>query len=131
MGLYRPKTKGRFNPRSREGSDVRDIHIAHLTPRFNPRSREGSDTPRPRPTEGAWVFQSTLPRGERRAGLSTGAAVLSFNPRSREGSDAGHEEHWEQRGSFNPRSREGSDSQPSADEAGHEVSIHAPARGAT
>ena len=35
-----------FNPRSREGSDVRRIYTLFLYPDFNPRSREGSDAAR-------------------------------------------------------------------------------------
>ena len=78
-----------FNPRSREGSDVKSAFI--LIPGktdFNPRSREGSDSFgyvavidqgdfNPRSREGSDIqyssghlsyilFQSTLPRGERR-----------------------------------------------------------------
>ncbi len=85
----------RFNPRSREGSDNHAANVSQFIqnlPCFNPRSREGSDgksgkadaeMPCPRvsihaPARGATVrrkvtfnapvrlFQSTLPRGERR-----------------------------------------------------------------
>ena len=55
-----------FNPRSREGSDP----SVHLRPcrriHFNPRSREGSDTAAPVLTGMKKIFQSTLPRRERR-----------------------------------------------------------------
>ena len=55
------------------------------------------------------LFQSTLPRRERRPAFMPSGTTLDFNPRSREGSDgscpllSGHLCH------FNPRSREGSD----------------------
>ena len=54
-------------------------------------------------------FQSTLPRGERPATELNGVVELGFNPRSRGGSDATKE--WEDKLD--------------------EVSIHAPAGGAT
>ncbi len=54
-----------FNPRSREGSDLRTIWWGIVLSRF----------------------QSALPRGERR-GVGVVLWILgSFNPRSREGSD--------------------------------------------
>ena len=56
---------GHFNPRSREGSDIRDCDI----------SREHV------------AFQSTLPRGERRGRQQDAFWDRHFNPRSREGSD--------------------------------------------
>ena len=120
-----------FNPRSREGSDVRPLFdgLVHgisihapvkgatglLTDRhygagnFNPRSREGSD-----------IFDGTG------TNLS-----MDFNPRSREGSDWIRPGIRRGLGYFNPRSREGSDRRrrrrlPKAD-----VSIHAPVKGAT
>ena len=79
----------RFNPRSREGSDVFKVKTAVLIlyvsihapargatgtnwPRhgtancFNPRSREGSDACSLAKADSDRLFQSTLPRGERR-----------------------------------------------------------------
>ena len=99
------------------------------------------------------LFQSTLPRGERRRSCSLTVASGNFNPRSREGSDATYklllqsnprfqstlprgERHGSdlkllQRRNFNPRSREGSDTARSSTDAVTNISIHAPARGAT
>ena len=55
-----------FNPRSREGSDgILRSHVYRLTD-FNPRSREGSDIFQ-FSNIFCCKFQSTLPRGERRA----------------------------------------------------------------
>ena len=76
---------------------------------FNPRSREGSDNGTIDGALRTRRFQSTLPRGERRF-----CSVFISN-----GSD------------FNPRSREGSDSDGRIACYVHEISIHAPARGAT
>ena len=146
---------GRFNPRSREGSDGCQIEASLSFYGFNPRSREGSDGIQLEFSAFLGEFQSTLPRRER----LFSAYVLSqipccFNPRSREGSDVirmhffcfdivsihapakgatwrGSWSPWSRYG-FNPRSREGSDEAiESVDESGAYVSIHAPAKGAT
>ena len=98
-----------FNPRSREGSDSSILilifggrEFQSTLPRgerrqgsntpaqpvdFNPRSREGSDNPRRRNTGIVGKFQSTLPRGERHLSDDKCAVAKDFNPRSREGSD--------------------------------------------
>ena len=101
-----------FNPRSREGSDQRPSAHADSLQNISIHA----------PARGAtdfWkasscfslVFQSTLPRGERRFSTFT---------------------HFSPRPYFNPRSREGSDEKGFADNLlEDEISIHAPARGAT
>ena len=142
-----------FNPRSREGSDQAAAKESRGGGNFNPRSREGSDVGRCNlerltaisihaPAKGATyfdylkvsvrIFQSTLPRRERRASYETRTSGRCyFNPRSREGSDSSansiinrqtlfqstlprRERHPAPLPShplqhFNPRSREGSD----------------------
>ena len=55
-----------FNPRSHEGSDQRGIDIPFSPPYFNPRSHEGSDFSVFFSSSSGFLFQSTLPRGERR-----------------------------------------------------------------
>ena len=76
-----------FNPRSREGSDSVPPAIPVDTDYFNPRSHGGE---RPNAMSGSrkdYLFQPTLPRGER---PETGGSVKGrryFNPRSHEGSD--------------------------------------------
>ena len=56
------------------------------------------------------LFQSTLPRGERRKGSRRRMIGRNFNPRSREGSDTAVTTAISNVASnFNPRSREGSD----------------------
>ena len=99
------------------------------------------------------LFQSTLPRRERPGSIGRYYAVCHFNPRSREGSDGFSQCHWPHQPYFNPRSREGSDrpapfpswacryfnprSREGSDVAALEgkadtqISIHAPAKGAT
>ena len=103
-----------------------------------------------------WVFQSTLPRRERRENQVCGLvfAVNDFNPRSREGSDDFILHSFTAVCYFNPRSREGSDTAPpvkaihntpfqstlprrerrshqSTKDTSPKISIHAPAKGAT
>ena len=56
---------------------------------------------------------------------------MNFNPRSREGSDDGFKDFFIFAFNFNPRSREGSDDLDKIVEQLEEISIHAPARGAT
>ena len=102
-------SSGRFNSRSRMGSDNRPPRRGGPWRRFNSRSRMGSDSPRSRPRR----------------------PPESFNSRSRMGSDlflsvaltAGH--------CFNSRSRMGSDPRPLLRPVTRRVSIHAPAWGAT
>ena len=55
-----------------------------------------------------------------------------FNPRAREGRDSRHPLHLTEAGRFNPRAREGRDAIDITKRGNWiEVSIHAPARGAT
>ncbi len=122
-----------FNPRSRVGSDPIDSEWCYTFTCFNPRSRVGSDCGfsecpgfavgvsihapawgatadfNPNSVEGM-LFQSTLPRGERRPIVAEWSyTFFSFNPRSRVGSDRQIRRRRKSRCSFNPRSRVGSD----------------------
>ena len=56
-----------FNPRSREGSDKYPFPTSRTNYDFNPRSREGSDRSSSGRSAFVPVFQSTLPRRERRS----------------------------------------------------------------
>ena len=77
-----------FNPRSREGSDHNRFFMCHLLKYFNPRSREGSDSH----VLLSCIFQYISIRAPARGATLhlTGLSYhpLYFNPRSREGSDA-------------------------------------------
>ena len=99
-----------FNPRSREGSDaLLDTRKQNLT-YFNPRSREGSDLP---------VH-------------SSGRSLCYFNPRSREGSDVILVVLLVTLDAFQstlPR-RERLDA-AELERLHRDISIHAPAKGAT
>ena len=97
-----------FNPRSREGSDPRyvDVIVDRWISIHAP-ARGATHLPKTLFRFGA--FQSTLPRGERHGQRRWAAACKNFNPRSREGSDSDGE----------------------LVDLLKEISIHAPARGAT
>ena len=122
-----------FNPRSREGSDLRLAFLSsRLTPRFNPRSREGSDTHDAMilgpfcvsihaPARGATVLAG---RGAR--------PIRRFNPRSREGSDLLKKLHAIADAQFQSTLPRGErPCGPGTQRHAQSVSIHAPARGAT
>ena len=76
-------------------------------------------------------FQSTHPRGVRRRQSVCSPPGASFNPRTREGCDADWLTLTATCPRFNPRTREGCDQQPHLGPLRRQVSIHAPARGAT
>ena len=80
---------------------------------------------------GASTFQSTLPRGERQHNHNVPGTHADFNPRSREGSDPKSTVRSPVLLDFNPRSREGSDKECINLNHILNISIHAPARGAT
>ena len=80
------------------------------------------------------IFQSTHPRGVRRIEcIQVRHSQRDFNPRTREGCDLQHGSHHRSRGKdFNPRTREGCDTNCSSFmHSSRQISIHAPARGAT
>ena len=64
---YSPKY---FNPRSHEGSDATWVLMRQAKQNFNPRSHEGSDFILPAFLGLLRIFQSTLPRRERRQVLA-------------------------------------------------------------
>ena len=86
------------------------VSILRHSPYFNPRTREGCDRPG---SDG-----NTTPR--------------HFNPRTREGCDSSHSKNSDALSHFNPRTREGcDDALVSCADKVLDISIHAPARGAT
>ena len=143
-----------FNPRPREGSDTVDnltpiglfaisIHapargatilmsLASLILSFQSTPPRGERPPAAVVSQVCSEFQSTPPRGERPPYSNTGRSGRNFNPRPREGSDARRRRDFSFLRYFNPRPREGSDEPDVANEYERdEISIHAPARGAT
>ena len=105
----RGRAEGDFNPRSRKGSDPSTEARAITRQHFNPRSRKGSDYSTTKSGFHYHKFQSTLPQGERLSWSLNVPELEYFNPRSRKGSDCGS--------CKNPLDGD--------------ISIHAPARGAT
>ena len=154
-GRYKADQVG-FNPRSREGSDYYQQIGRAIDAGFNPRSREGSDSMRKyilecikvsihAPAKGATaelremklhpsMFQSTLPRRERpRLICPNCGEMVGFNPRSREGSDGKNLQIIIflscQFQSTLPRRERPNPYAPVSKLS--QVSIHAPAKGAT
>ena len=121
-----------FNPRSREGSDSLLAFSAAFSSYFNPRSREGSDRANIGSNTRRTEFQSTLPRGERRlANVWRWRSVRYFNPRSREGSDHGQLHCGSTEDISIHAPARGATTPLYGVENYHVISIHAPARGAT
>ena len=98
-----------FNPRSHERSDFKTLLRIRAKLYFNPRSHERSDRLTKSGTQYQRIFQSTLPREERRYLYHDYYAGRNFNPRSHERSDIAKKLGF----------------------AGEAISIHAPTRGAT
>ena len=166
-----------FNPRAREGRDVKYKHLAGGGMMFQSTRPRGARPCMTSPLPDGLEFQSTRPRGARRPAFPCHAvhdgfnpraregrdvrrlyaslrravsihapargatawiwaladsAAASFNPRAREGRDGSIASRWTHACRFNPRAREGRDQNNGLrDGRVFEVSIHAPARGAT
>ncbi len=143
----------RFNPRAHAGRDAHCVQTCRDNRRFNPRAHAGRDTAaRQRkgekdvsihaPTRGAtpetWqktprsVFQSTRPRGARHVDHGYGVVTLSFNPRAHAGRDPLKSSGKYSNEPFqSTRPRGARRLRPLQVNPGHNVSIHAPTRGAT
>ena len=122
-----------FNPRSRVGSDLRPAGNRSRSLYFNPRSRVGSDLEDADKEQAIRLFQSTLPRGERRAPLLADSILSGyFNPRSRVGSDPRHREIRLCARRFQSTLPRGERPEYEAEQEMRAIiSIHAPAWGAT
>ena len=98
-----------FNPRPRVGGDVASAGGRSLWFDFNPRPRVGGDS-------AADIFQT---------------CNQNFNPRPRVGGDASPPRIKRELLYFNPRPRVGGDRDGSCKQSSRQISIHAPAWGAT
>ena len=98
---------------------------------FNPRSREGSDNFLVRTTTSIYISIHAPAKGATCFYCYILRFINYFNPRSREGSDNERQFISEYYGNFNPRSREGSDNGNEKMMVYEQISIHAPAKGAT
>ena len=88
-------------------------------------------TEQPRTDSAEIPFQFTRPQGARLSRMYFSAARSSFNSRARKGRDLLHQRHRTCGGCFNSRARKGRDVIIALRVEPHDVSIHAPARGAT
>ena len=142
-----------FNPRSREGSDSAAIARVSAWPNFNPRSREGSDGSNLPQFVIDKLFQSTLPRRERRGELlQDGVHIISIHAPAKGATCFGRpKNYWSRFQSTLPRRERphcGVQERPlqifqstlprrerpfsaDASPAARHISIHAPAKGAT
>ena len=107
--LLSKRTQYHFNPRSREGSDIRSGRGGQAVAHFNPRSREGSDIEAAEPARSTNISIHAPVKGATQNCLTWQQSAEHFNPRSREGSDTDRFRLTGGTKYFNPRSREGSD----------------------
>ena len=70
--------RARFNPRAREGRDERSTSKRPWVGCFNPRAREGRDLPEHVGRKVGRLFQSTRPRGARRATPALSSCISLF-----------------------------------------------------
>ena len=128
-----PDQRVDFNPRSRVGSDRVQDHIRITMPNFNPRSRVGSDANLDKAEQINIIFQSTLPRGERRLHRhDSRRGNTDFNPRSRVGSDVSVGDRVLRTGYISIHAPAwGATEHRQNQRMSEHISIHAPAWGAT
>ena len=120
-----------FNPRSREGSDAADDH-GHSDRAISIHAPAKGATAACCISLVARVISIHAPaKGATRCAVWFALSAKHFNPRSREGSDFARPRPQFRYGDFNPRSREGSDRIGRFEIEGMDISIHAPAKGAT
>ena len=122
-----------FNPRSREGSDPRDYLAADTGGNISIHApARGATEKLKADLIDAVLFQSTLPRGERRdaPGYEFQRTIISIHAPAR-GATEFPPHGLKLQLHFNPRSREGSDKAAVYVLDAVTISIHAPARGAT
>ena len=101
---------GCFNPRARVGRDVNTGGLLPQETSFNPRARVGRDSTK---------------------SISRWSTRTSFNPRARVGRDRDPRQVLRDGSRFNPRARVGRDHADHHRPPAQQVSIHAPAWGAT
>ena len=122
-----------FNPRSREGSDREIFDYSAFAFDFNPRSREGSDVISTPAEHGAERISIHAPaRGATKENRIKKLLQGDFNPRSREGSDRGELTTGGYQRRFQSTLPRGERLKGyNVDIVANNISIHAPAKGAT
>ena len=130
-GAYSPMLSSNFNPRTRKGCDKHVISGVSILLHFNPRTRKGCDVEQRTVKEAKHISIHAPARG---ATAKMGSAALPsryFNPRTRKGCDIPITVLFRRASHFNPRTRKGCDVGTPIEYAPYQISIHAPARGAT
>ena len=124
--------KNRFNPRAREGRDIKFFSPSPRVLSFNPRAREGRDPPKNSAYPSQECFNPRAREGrDQDVGLQ-GIGIKCFNPRAREGRDPNGKARQAQLLKFqSTRPRGARLVLYFKDGFRGRVSIHAPARGAT
>ncbi len=121
-----------FNSRARKGRDTLSYSTSDNSKCFNSRARKGRDAPDSPHHRADKEFQFTRPQGARHGKKKSGQAPSCFNSRARKGRDSRATSRERSGRGFNSRARKGRDVQPCRQCVYKaEVSIHAPARGAT
>ena len=120
-----------FNPRSHERSDIDILCISAFSPISIHAPTRGATVLQVSGCVFHHIFQSTLPREERRVACVVIGRKYNFNPRSHERSDAIVQPPLLRDYDFNPRSHERSDCNAPSGTSSVSISIHAPTRGAT
>ncbi len=143
-----------FNPRARMGRDVVELNERKQRMSFNPRARMGRDQVHVDSCVRRYRFQSTRPHwgatGLQHRSLELGSVSIhapawgatctttssagssnGFNPRARMGRDGLQRPKLHRQQRFNPRARMGATKISEDEGLVSEVSIHAPAWGAT
>ncbi len=120
-----------FNPRIREGCDIRFCIAVLANLYFNPRIREGCDGDVPIPLPMRAHFNPRIREGCDTSHISCDHFSSDFNPRIREGCDATKIAVLDRQKDFNPRIREGCDCARLSPTLPCWISIHASARDAT
>ena len=121
-----------FNPRARAGRDACLAVIAAQHRGFNPRARAGRDVNEIAPRESFTVFQSTRPRGARLGMAAVGVILMTFQSTRPRGARRRQGDSCPRcQGFQSTRPRGARPQKISVAATTMEVSIHAPARGAT
>ena len=122
----------RFNPRPRTGGDASRCPARLTAGGFNPRPRTGGDRGCQKSPRADAVSIHAPARGATPVSFLPGARGLCFNPRPRTGGDLYYRLSSPHLLRFNPRPRTGGDEKQGVKLLLiSDVSIHAPARGAT
>ena len=124
--------RSNFNPRTPVGCDPRSTAHHPKVTYFNPRTPVGCDSACGVDFSTADYFNPRTPVGcDSATGTVCGSPSTHFNPRTPVGGDSNQACSLGVPTNFNPRTPVGCDRQGPAEDAGPQISIHAPQWGAT